>query len=214
MLTAFHLKVIAFSLMIIDHTGRLFFPQVHIMVALGRLSFPLFAYLVAMGAKHSRNIKNYLLRLILLGILSQPIYAYFFNILFQQSAPLNILFGLAMGVVTLRSLKHFKNPVQKLAVILLIPGLGGVANIEGGITTVPTIVFMSTFQNSMIWWLSYTCFEMAGVWILLYPPITLFRLFAPLILLKHNGRQGPKSRLFYLIYPLHFLVLIGIHQVV
>ncbi len=183
------------------------------MVAMGRSSFPLFAYLAAMGEQYSTNLIVYLSRLVLLGLLTQPVYAHFSSLLFEQQSPLNILFGLAMGVVTLRWIRAFHHPLFKLAVVLLSSGIALIANIEGGLTTIPTIVLMSTFQNSFAWWASYTLFGLAGVWILSYPPISLFQLLAPLILLGYNGRQGPKSYLFYLIYPLHFLLLIGINRI-
>lgn len=212
MVTAYHLKLLAFGLMIIDHVGRLFFPQAHFMVAIGRSSFPLFAYLAATGEKYSANIKAYLLRLVVLGILTQPIYAHFFHLLFDGTASLNILFGLAMGVATLRLAKMLGNPLQQLAVILFFSGIAALANVEGGLTTIPTIVLMSTFRNTLGWWLSYVLLEVAGVWILSYSPISLFSLCAPLILMAYNGKQGPKTRLFYGVYPLHFLILIGIYR--
>ncbi len=198
--------------MLIDHVGRLFFPQAHFMVAMGRSSFPLFAFLAATGEKYSKNIKGYLLRLILLGLLTQPIYAHFFQLLFEKDAPLNILFGLALGVVTLRLAKRLGRPLQKLAIILLFSGIAALVPVEGGLTTIPTIVVMSLFQNTLGWWLSYALLEMASVWILSYSPISLFSLCAPLFLIAYNGKQGPKTRLFYGVYPLHFLVLIGIYR--
>lgn len=213
MLTAYHLKLLAFGLMIIDHTGRLFFPQAHFMVAMGRLSFPLFAYLAALGEQYSKNLNLYLLRLVLMGILTQPFYAQFVNLLFQRPAPLNMLFGLAMGVATLRLIRKSPKIGQKLAVILLSSGIAVLVNIEGGLTTMSTLVFLAAFRTSWKWWLSFTLFEMVKVWLLSYPAISLWRLFSPLILLGYNGKQGPKSRLFYWIYPLHFLVLIYIHRI-
>jgi hypothetical protein len=62
-LNSFQLKVIAIVLMVIDHTGALFFPQVLFLRIIGRLSFPLFAFLISEGFFHTKSVKKYLLRL-------------------------------------------------------------------------------------------------------------------------------------------------------
>lgn len=198
--------------MIIDHVGRLFFPQAHFMIAMGRSSFPLFAYLAASGENYSSNVKTYILRLVILGVLTQPVYVCFSALLFKGKAPLNILFGLAMGIVSIRLAKMLSSPLQKLAGLLMLSGIAFLADIEGGLTIIPTILLMAGFQNSSRWWISYILFEMACILILSYSPITLFSLGAPIILIFYNGKQGQKTRLFYLVYPLHFLLLIGIHR--
>ena len=64
-MTAFDIKILASTFMIIDHAGRLFFPDATIFVAIGRLSFPLFAWLATMGEKYTSDIKEYVMRLIL-----------------------------------------------------------------------------------------------------------------------------------------------------
>ena len=214
MLTAFHLKLLAFGFMVVDHVGRLFFPQAHFMVALGRLSFPLFAYLIAAGEQHTKNIWNYLIRLVFLGILTQPFYYQYSKLLDQQNPPLNILFGLALGVVTIRLIKAVKNPLLKLSIVLLFSVVSITANIEGTFNTLLTIVLMSMFQNKFKWWAIYILFTAYFVFAWAYPPITCFCLFAPVILSFYKGIQGPKSRLFYLIYPLHFFILISVYRIV
>ena len=212
MLTDFHLKLLAFGLMIIDHVGRLFFPQAFFMVALGRVSFPLFAYLVANGEKYSKNIKTYLFRLVVLGVLTQPIYGHYVQLVSKQNPQLNILFGLALGVVTIRLVKTLNNPSQKLTVVTFFSGIALLSNIEGGLNTILTIILMAMFQNNLRWWLSYVLLTVFSIAFLAHPPIALFRLGAPVILSFHNGKQGPKSRLFYLIYPLHFLAILDVNN--
>ncbi len=79
-LSSFHLKIIAMTLMTIDHIAALIFlplfgaeSALYVSFKLiGRLSFPLFAFLIVEGIFHSTNQKKYLLRLgssfILMGI--------------------------------------------------------------------------------------------------------------------------------------------------
>lgn len=213
MLTAYHLKLLAFGFMIVDHVGRLFFPQAHFMVALGRLSFPLFAYLIATGERYTKSIKGYLFRLVFLGILTQPFYHQYYKLIFQQNPPLNILFGLALGVATLRAMKVINNPLKKLSIVIFSSMIAALASIEGSSNTVLTIVLMSMFQNKLKWWSSYILLTVYSVFIWGFSSITLFCLFAPILISFYNGKQGHKSRLFYLIYPTHFLVLLSLNRV-
>ena len=53
------LKMIAAISMLIDHIGLLFFPFNGIFRIFGRLAFPIFAYMIAEGAKYTRNKKKH-----------------------------------------------------------------------------------------------------------------------------------------------------------
>ncbi len=84
------LKIIACIAMIIDHMGKMIFPDayvlrgsgelaflfpaVNILRAVGRLAMPMFAYGIAVGAAYTRNVFKYVLRLLLMGILVHPLY--------------------------------------------------------------------------------------------------------------------------------------------
>lgn len=65
------LQLAAILLMLIDHVGLFFFPDVVILRLIGRLCFPIYAYLVASSLKHCRSVPIYLLRLGLLGVIAQ-----------------------------------------------------------------------------------------------------------------------------------------------
>lgn len=95
-MTSFDIKILAALLMVIDHVGLVFFPDQLIFRYLGRLSFPLFAWLLGQGEKHTRDVYAYLLRIVIWGLVSQPIYVLLFH-----NEQLNILFTLAIGLVAL-----------------------------------------------------------------------------------------------------------------
>ncbi len=65
------LKIIAFSTMLADHVGYLFFPEQIIWRLIGRVSFPIFAYCVVLGYIHTHNLKKYFLRLLGFSLISQ-----------------------------------------------------------------------------------------------------------------------------------------------
>lgn len=69
------IRLIACICMFIDHAGKMLFPHVSEMRLIGRLAFPLFAYGVAVGAVYTKNPEKYLTRVVLLALISQPLYA-------------------------------------------------------------------------------------------------------------------------------------------
>lgn len=68
------LKIIAIITMVIDHAGKMFFPQYPIFRIIGRLAFPIFAYCLTVGCLYTRSMPKYLLRIALLALISQPFY--------------------------------------------------------------------------------------------------------------------------------------------
>ncbi|MEL7086590.1 MAG: TraX family protein, partial [Cyanobacteria bacterium J06597_1] len=68
-LTSHSIKLIAFTLMLVDHAGRMFVPGLWLPIAIGRLSYPLFAWLAAEGQKKTSNVAKYLGRLVLWGFI-------------------------------------------------------------------------------------------------------------------------------------------------
>ena len=65
------LKFIALVVMLIDHIGAKLLPQFFILRIIGRLSFPIFAYLVAVGAKRTRDLDIYISRMLIFALISQ-----------------------------------------------------------------------------------------------------------------------------------------------
>ena len=54
------LKIIAAVAMLIDHIGYYLFPQVDALRIIGRIAFPIFAFLIAEGARYTRNRIKYI----------------------------------------------------------------------------------------------------------------------------------------------------------
>lgn len=71
------LKLIAAILMLIDHIGATLLPSYFILRIIGRLSFPMFAYIVAKGAKRTKDLDIYISRMIIFALASQIPFVYF-----------------------------------------------------------------------------------------------------------------------------------------
>lgn len=120
--------IIAVICMIIDHVGVIFFPRAILFRVIGRIALPLFAWGIAIGASHTRNIARYAMRLFLLMIVSQPFYMYALN---HPLEKLNIFAVLFLGLIGIWGLRDNKGYLTIIALMLahLIPmdyGLQGV----------------------------------------------------------------------------------------
>lgn len=110
------LGVLAVVFMIIDHVGVVFFPGAMGMRIAGRMALPLFAWGIAIGAEHTRNIRRYALRLLLMLFISQP----FFNgaLNHRWDEKLNIFATLFLGLVAIWGLKEKKEWMTVAALLL------------------------------------------------------------------------------------------------
>ncbi len=68
------LKLIALIFMFIDHSGKVLFSNNADMRLLGRLAFPLYIWCMIVGFHRTRNPAGYMLRILLVGLISQPLY--------------------------------------------------------------------------------------------------------------------------------------------
>lgn len=97
------IKLIACLCMLCDHAGKMLFPDVPVMRLIGRLAFPLFAYGIAVGAVYSKEPMRYLSRIILLALISQPLYA----------------LGLAHETGAMYAVPFFQNPILSMLTFYL-----------------------------------------------------------------------------------------------
>lgn len=204
-LNNYHIKLLAAVLMLIDHIGVIFFPTVVAFRLIGRFSFPLFILLLVDGEKYTRNSEKYGLRLLLLGLLSQPIFQLVFN-----STRWNILFTLFLGLICLRLVRLF--PRWQLLIWLVGSTIAQVFGVEYQAYGILAIALISHFQMSVLWWLGWIGLHLGLL--LLDPGFGSFQLPAilvPWLLPLANHQAGPKARWFYLFYPFHLLALWLVH---
>jgi drug/metabolite transporter superfamily protein YnfA len=213
-LTSFQIKCLAAGLMVIDHAGRLLFDDAPMMLAIGRLSFPLFAWLATQGEQHTSNIRNYLTRLVIAGIITQPIYQYFLTQMLDRPftwdmIQWNMLFALAYGVWVVRWVKQQPDLITQIPIVMALSIGAQLIRLEGGLITTISIYAMSLLGQQPIVGLGL----FAAVHLLYQVgsdgfSIELLAIFGALICLLHNGQQGPKAKWFYSFYPLHLAGLL------
>ena len=121
----FILKIIAIVTMVIDHFTAAFelsMPEniYHIGRNIGRTSFPLFAYMIAVGYIHTKNKKNYLLRLVGVGLISEVLFDYLLFDKFFVMSYNNIFFTLALGLLALIISGYVRGNIKNLYVAALV----------------------------------------------------------------------------------------------
>lgn len=103
-LTGYHLKLIALITMFIDHIGAVFFPQLRILRAIGRISFPIYVFLAAEGCRYTSSRWKYMLRLGLFALISELPY----DLALHPGLPLgllnrtNVFYTLFLAVVSVQ----------------------------------------------------------------------------------------------------------------
>ena len=217
------LKIIAVVSMICDHVAK--FILVHydfaraplfvfhghrinllflLVSIIGRMAFPLFAFLAVEGYLHTRNLRKYVLNLIVFGILTMIPWNLLHGGLWTFHS-CNVLFTLALGILAiygvdkLRGWKSFLCVVVAAALAYLLKsdyGMGGV------LLMVVLYGFRQRreFQSLSVVACLFRGMKGAGV-ILATVPIMLY-----------NGQRGfikgkAAKYLFYAIYPLHLLII-------
>ncbi len=113
------LKLIALFFMIIDHLGAVVFPGIPEMRILGRIAFPLYCWCMVVGFHYTRSTPMYLLRLLAVGLISQPLYAIVMNhALTKPNIFLTLFLGL-LGLWGIRENKYFSRFWAPVLVMVL-----------------------------------------------------------------------------------------------
>lgn len=121
-LDAYTLKIIAVVGMVISHIPYMFWgvfptPVFLVMSALGGLTFPIMAYFAVEGYRHTSNLKKYMLRLLVAGLVAIP-----FHLIVIGMTPLNIMFAIILGLLTLLAYDRIKHKVVFwILYVLIIP---------------------------------------------------------------------------------------------
>src|SRR3989344_561999 len=224
-MTAFQIKLVAIITMVIDHIGIFLFPQLIILRIIGRLSFSLFAWLIANGAHHSKNKMHYLMRLLIVGVISQIPYSALYQIVQPGEFHLNIFFTLFLGLGAIILCKKYTALITKLLIVAAFSLIALILQCEYGAAGVLSIFFfyiyfkdfkMILFTQSLIIFAFYTIplsiFIFSNTSKVIY--INSIQLIQPLALLffvfivRYNLKEGTRiKRLLYFFYPLHLLII-------
>jgi hypothetical protein len=131
-MTSLQLKIVIVVLMVLDHVatiltyatgiGAAYPTELYIVRSAGRCVFPLFAFLCAEGCFHTKNIGNYLMRMLVFAVISEIPYNIFRGIISAQGITVfnfskqNVIFTLTLGifaVIIYQNIQSEKDPLRK-----------------------------------------------------------------------------------------------------
>jgi hypothetical protein len=203
--------MIAIVTMIIDHMGLFFFPQFIFLRLIGRLAFPLFAWLIANGAYHTRDINKYGLRLYFFALLSEIPFLLPNRLIDPTFSDLNVLCTLFFGLCVIILIKKTSNRFYWVLFSAIFVFLAQVLQTDyGGFGVAVVIVFYLFFKN-------FRQMVFAQIIVFLVPVVVSSGGFGEVIesvgllslyFIRHyNNQLGIKAKyLFYIIYPMQYLV--------
>lgn len=223
------LKIIGLVTMTLDHVGVWLVPPGTfnlVLRCLGRIAFPLFAFMIAEGCRHTRDVKKYWLRLLLASVAIEAALGVYFLVsgddwMWENDIFLSLFLGLS-ALLLAKSKKwwprFFVLPLLALAYALKISyGVFGILFILlfGLLPTRPlqllgAVVLLAACAEFPVYALLGTASPFAGriygQW------FEWFALLAFVPLFLYDGKRGNYSKwFFYAYYPAHLgiIVLIG-----
>jgi hypothetical protein len=200
------LKLVAIISMTVDHVGAILLPQVGWLRIIGRVAFPLFAYQLAAGYLHTRNLSRYALRLAVWGLIAQPVYMIAFDV---HPWTLNIFGTLLLGLLAIWGWDHHRwwavaLALSLAAIQLWLPAVGPDYGLYGVMLCLVSFVLFQHREQLVIG--HGLLHVLAGI---MFWPSQIYALASiPFILWPPRLHLGRLSRLFYAYYPAHLALLV------
>lgn len=229
-ISAFTLKIIAIVCMTSDHASAILTrfglsyqgPTLFgltIWRVIGRIAFPIFCFMIAEGARRSRNVNKYLLRLTVFALISEiP-----FDIAFFLSSPTeivefghqNVFFTLALGLAAIRVYQLLKERNAAWAGFFTTAAFSAAAYFLStdyswsGVVCIFLMYLAADKPNSLRVPLMLLAAFVPVFSHFRFNSPELFALLGVIPIALYNGEKGRKTNkyLFYAYYPAHLLLL-------
>jgi len=225
------IKIIAVIAMLIDHVGWAFVPNTTvlatIMHVLGKMTAPIVFFFIAEGHHYTHNAKKYLFRLAIFAVISHIPYNLYINYGKMTFLPTSIMFTLLCGLLCLIAYSKIENIFIKTITIifLCIITLKADWGILGVLFILAFGVFYGNLNKQILSYLvlivpniifdSFTIHKGNATAYTLLPYLGML-LIIPILHL-YNGKKGGNEIskwLFYIIYPLQFLIIGAIYLLI
>lgn len=207
------LKWTAIITMVIDHFAVAVYRRLpdtsmdiyEVMRKIGRISFPIYCFLLVEGFYHTKNLKNYIGKMLLFAVISEIPFdmAIYGRIIYPYRC--NIYFTLALGLITISLLERFKYKYDIKSLfcsVAIIAVFAVAAQLIGSDYRWKGILFIVMF---------YYCHDIEKWKRNIIGIITFsYEITAPLAFIPiqlYNGERGRQNKyLFYFLYPVHLLI--------
>lgn len=232
------LHILAMIFMLCDHLWATIIPGNTWLTCIGRLAYPIFAFMIVEGYFHTRNLRKYVVRLLIFALISEIPFnlMYGSNIIYPYHQ--NVLWTFLIGILMIYINELVREKRKPWLCVLTFIGTVAVGALLGIVTMtdyngvgVVIILVFYLFRHRKWWCLmgQIVCLYYLNVEVLkgLYFEIDILgetfnivqqglALLALIPIWIYNGRQGTRSKFFqyfcYIFYPAHMLILALIMQ--
>ena len=231
--TSMSLHIMAMVFMLCDHLWATVVPGNDWLTCVGRLTFPIFAFLLVEGYFHTRNLKQYLQRLLAFAVISEiPFNLTAGGALFYPVHQ-NTLWTLLIGLCLIHILEKARLSGDRQKYLLTVPlslilgfllGLVTFADYHyAGVYTVLMFYFLRKrtplnflLQVLAMYYINVEVLSGFAYQLQLFGSTVFFprqalALLALIPIWLYRGRQGPHSKplqyTYYAFYPVHLLIL-------
>lgn len=200
--------------MLIAHVVYIFIPYKNILfytlAFISRYTFLIFSYLLVVGFNKTKNIKKYMIRMLIFAFISQPFFNYFINGDYLITTSLNIMFTMFITLIFLHIYKTEKDPFIKFFLLLSLYMLSLFC--DWGIIFIPITFIFYIFENKS---LKYTniliCLLLLIYMVFQKHKIIYLGFFIQLSLINildvNKKNNYSLKYFFYLFYPIHMFLL-------
>ena len=216
-LNARQIKIVACISMMFSHIGFIFWRYQLLWQIPGRIAFPLFAFMIANGARHSRNLWQYLARLLIFAVLIQYPYS-----IFLANGYLNICFTLGLGLAAIIIWQSELPVAARLAGVLVMVLVAELLHMEYGWYGLMMIfsahLFYTDWRKLAFSWFILNIPYLADGYVALlshnqYPPVQGLCLLALPFVFLYNRQRGGNRWEFYAFYIGHLAFLYALRRV-
>ena len=204
--------------MCVDHAGLALFPSVGAFRCIGRPAFPLYCFLLVQGFRHTRDLRAYARRLLLLACVSEIPFDLLIFGQISSAMEQNVVFALLLGLMALYAAKALAaRPLPCALAVLALMLLAMAAQVSYGWLGVALCLAYAyagdrkkrqalfTVPLTLLYAFTLLLSGVARTWV----AVSLCAAFSVIPIVLYNGRPGPRGKaltfFFYAAYPLHLM---------
>lgn len=214
------LKYIAFASMLIDHVNKaIILPYLEVgstlskissvFDVLGRIAFPLFSFFIVEGFFRTHSRKKYLLNLLFFAVISEVPYDMFSSKVFLEFRLNNVLFSLALSLISIWILDEFRNKFEEklgnfwilfsIPLLIVMYFVSIFVSGDYDFHAILTAFFFYIFYDKPITSAFFAYISIIKEW---------WSILGFGLTIMYNGKKGKQNKIFnYLFYPVHLLLL-------
>ena len=206
--------------MCVDHAGLALFPSVGAFRCIGRPAFPLYCFLLVQGFRHTRDLRAYARRMLLLACVSEIPFDLLIFGQISSAMEQNVVFALLLGLMALYAAKALAaRPLPCALAVLALMLLAMAAQVSYGWLGVALCLAYAyagdskkrqalfTVLLTLLYAFTLLLSGVARTWV----AVSLCAALSVIPIVLYNGRPGPRGKaltfFFYAAYPLHLCAL-------